>query len=55
MKITYNKKSDIYCIDLEYPETEMYIRADNIAEVREMFIEHMAWLFDLTLCEQLKD
>lgn len=55
MKIVYDDKETVYHIDLEYPETEMYIRADNIAEVREMFIERMAWLFDLTLREQLKD
>ena len=55
MKILYNSETNVYCIDLEYPEIETYIKADNIAEVRETFINRMAWLFDTTLREYLKD
>lgn len=55
MKILYNSKTNVYCVDLEYPEIETYIKADNIAEVRETFINRMAWLFDATLREYLKD
>lgn len=55
MKIVYNNKSDIYRIDLEYPETEICIKADNIAKVKDIFIDRMSWLFEETLREQLKD
>ena len=55
MNIRYNGKTNVYCVYLEYPEIEIYIKADNIAEVREAFINRMAWLFDVTLREYLKD
>ena len=55
MKITYDYKADVYRIDLEYPDTEIYIKATNIAEVREYFIERMSWLFEETIREQLKE
>lgn len=53
MKIYYDDESDTYRVDLEYTEVETYIKADNIAEVRETFINHMTHLFDATLREQL--
>ena len=55
MKIVYNDKSDIYRIDLIYPETEIYIKANDITEARKIFIERMAWLFDEAVSEKLKD
>lgn len=55
MKIRYNSKVDIWCIDLEYPEIELYIKAKDIVQARELFIERMTWLFDVTVREQLKD
>lgn len=55
MKIVYNDKSDIYSIDLMYPETEIYIKANDITEARKIFIERMAWLFDEAVREKLKD
>ena len=55
MKIRHNRKVNIWCIDLEYPETEIYIKAEDIAQVRETFINRMVWLFEATLREQLKD
>ena len=55
MKIVYNKKYGIYRIDLEYPETEIYIKSDNITEVKDIFIANMSWLFEETIREQLKD
>jgi hypothetical protein len=55
MRIRYNGKENIWCIDLEYPEIEIYIKAENIMQVREAFIERMTWLFDATVREQLKD
>ena len=55
MKIRCNSKEDIWCIDLEYPEIELYIKAKNIVQAREEFIKHMTWLFDATIREQLKD
>jgi hypothetical protein len=41
MLIAYNEKSDIYRIDLSYPETEIYIKAEDIAQSRKIFIERM--------------
>lgn len=55
MKIHHNNKMNIWCVDLEYPETEIYIKAEDIVQARETFIKHMTWLFDATLREQLKD
>ena len=55
MKITYNNRHDIYRIDLECPETELYICADNIVEVRQRFIDMMTSLFDYTIQDILKD
>ena len=54
MLIAYNDKSDIYRIDLMYPETEIYIKANDIAEARETFIKHMTWMFDEAVREKLK-
>ena len=54
MMIAYNDKSDIYRIDLMYPETEIYIKANDIAQAREIFIERMTWLFDEAVREKLK-
>lgn len=55
MMITYNDKSDIYRIDLMYPETEIYIKANDIAEAKDIFVAHMASLFEEALREKLKD
>lgn len=55
MKIRHNSKADIWCVDLEYPEIEIYIKAEDIAQVREEFIKRMTWLFDATIRKQLKD
>ena len=55
MLIAYNDKSDIYRVDLMYPETEIYIKAEDIVQAREMFIERMTWLFDEAVRERLKD
>ena len=55
MKISYNKNSEIYQIDLEYPETQLCLKAENIVEAKDMFIEHMSWLFEEALREKLKD
>ena len=46
---------DIYRIVLEYPETELYINADNIVEVRKRFIDVMESLFDCTIQDILKE
>lgn len=55
MKIGYNDNSEIYYIYLEYPETEIYIKANDIVEARETFIKGMTQLFDEAVREQLKD
>ena len=54
MLIAYNDKSDIYRIDLSYPETEIYIKAEDIAQAREIFVERMTWLFDEAVRNRLK-
>lgn len=52
MKITYSKEG--YQILLEYPDTEIYINADNIVEARKHFIDMMTFAFDSTVNEKLK-
>jgi hypothetical protein len=55
MKIAYNHQSDIYHIDLEYPETEIYIKANEISETKDLFVAYMASMFEEALREQLQD
>lgn len=55
MKIAYNHQSDIYRIDLEYPETEIYIKAKEISEAKDLFVAYMASMFEEALREQLQD
>ena len=55
MKVTYNHQSDIYRIDLEYPETEIYIKANGISETKDIFVAYMASMFEEALREQLQD
>ena len=55
MKIAYNHQSDIYRIDLEYPETEIYIKANEISETKDLFVAYMASMFEEALREQLQD
>lgn len=55
MLIAYNDKSDIYRIDLMYPETEIYIKAEDITQARQIFIERITWMFDEAVREKLKD
>ena len=55
MLVAYNDKSDIYRVDLMFPETEIYIKAEDIVQARERFIEHMTWLFDEAVRKRLND
>jgi len=55
MKIVYDSENDIYCIKLNYPETELCIIADNIVEVRKRFIEMMTSVFDYTIKNSLEE
>lgn len=50
MKITYSKEG--YQILLKYPETEIYINANNIVDARKHFIDMMTFAFDSTVNEQ---
>lgn len=52
MKITYSKEG--YQILLEYPETEIYINANNIIDARKHFIDMMTFAFDSTVNEQFQ-
>jgi hypothetical protein len=54
MLIAYNEKSDIYRIDIMYPETEIYIKAEDIVQARKIFIERMTWMFEEAVRERLK-
>lgn len=55
MKVIYDKELGTYCVVLEYPETEIHVVADSIAEAKSRFIDHISWVFELTIQEQLKD
>ena len=52
MKITYSNEG--YQILLEYPETEIYINADNIVDARKHFIDMMTFAFDSTVNERFQ-
>jgi len=52
MKITYDKEG--YQILFEYPETEVYINANNIVEARKHFIDMMAFAFDSAVNEKFR-
>ena len=47
MKITYD--GNAYHIITEYPETEIYVNTDNIAEAKKLYIEHLMGVFDDTV------
>lgn len=55
MKVVYEKESGIYCVILEYPETEIRVAADSITKAKSVFIDHISQGFELAIQEQLKD
>ena len=55
MKFNYQKDSSTYNVYLEYTDTEIHIKADSVAEARDIFIDRMRKLFDDTVNEKLKD
>lgn len=54
MKITYD--GNAYHIITEYPETEIHVGTDNIAEAKKLYVEHLMRVFDDTVrskfCEE---
>lgn len=55
MKISYSDERKAYCVQIEYPETEIWTGGDNIVEARRGFVAYMTDLFDDALREQLKE
>ena len=55
MKIVYDAKVDTYLVKVEYPETETWIKTNDIAKAREVFIEYMTMAFDNAVCDKFKD
>ena len=55
MKIIYNDKEGKYIVNLENYENIVMLNTVDIVEAREYFIEHMKWLFDEAVREQLKN
>ena len=54
MKIVYDKEEEVYAVTLDNDEMATLIRADNIVEAREIFMECMKHLFDNAINEKLK-
>lgn len=55
MKIVYDNKEDMYLIKAEYPETEIWIKTNDISKARSEFAERMTRTFDNAVCEKFKD
>ena len=55
MKIVYDAKVDTYLFKAEYPETEIWIKTNDIAKAREVFIEYMTMAFNNAVCDKFKD
>lgn len=55
MKVIYDDKQQAYIVELENFESPLFINTDDIVEAKKYFIEHMTFLFDETIREQLKD
>ena len=55
MKIGYNNELEVYHIYLEYPETEVHIKASDIETARRIFAEGITRIFDEAVNRQLKD
>lgn len=55
MKIIYDTKEDMYLVKVEYPETEIWIKTNDITKARAEFIEQMARAFDDAVCDKFKD
>ena len=54
MQVIYDGFQDAYIVQMEYPDTVIYINSKDIVEAREIFIEHMTAMFNRSVCEQLK-
>ena len=54
MKIIYDPQQEVYCINIEYPETVTIYNTTDIVELREMFIQYLTEWFNRAICEQLK-
>ena len=55
MKVIYDKKDDKYIVNLENYENIVVLNTNEIVKAREYFIDHMTWMFDQAIREQLKD
>ena len=55
MKIIYDDKEGNYIVNLENHENMVVLNTIDIVKAREYFIEHMKWLFDEAVREQLKN
>lgn len=55
MKIIYDAKEGMYLVQVEYPETEIWIKTNDIAKARAEFVERMTRAFDDTVCEKFTD
>lgn len=55
MKIIYDTKQHMYLVKTEYPETEIWIKTNDIAKARDEFVERMIRAFDDAVCDKFKD
>lgn len=54
MKIIYDPQQEVYCINIEYPETVTTYNTTDVVELREMFIQYLTEWFNRAICERLK-
>ena len=52
MNIIYDNKEKMYFVKVEYPETEVWINTNDIAQARTEFIACMTKVFNDTICEK---
>jgi hypothetical protein len=55
VKISYDNILNVYSIKIEYPETEIHLSAEDIVNLREVFIKHMTQMFNDSVNDKLKD
>ena len=53
MKIIYDRKQEVYIIEIEPPENVTLVNTNDIAEAREFFLSQMAFTFNNAVCKQL--
>jgi len=54
MQVIYDDSKEVYLVKMNDPETTIWINSKDIVEARKIFIDHMTYMFNNAVCEQLK-